>query len=64
MIDSFLKHCGEKIPKKKEETIDYPDNSHVQLESPSGWCITENHKKCPYQFRHGKCGCKCHKEKK
>jgi hypothetical protein len=54
------------MPKRKkiEDYLDYPDNSHVQLKSPSGWCITEDHKKCPYQFRHGKCGCKCHKEKK
>jgi hypothetical protein len=46
------------------EAIDYPDNSHIQLENPSGWCITQNHNSCPYQFRHGKCGCVCHKEKK
>lgn len=35
-----------------------------QLETPSGWCITKDHDRCPYQFSHGKCGCKCHKEKK
>jgi hypothetical protein len=50
--------------KKKEEYIDYPDNSDVQLKSKSGWCIDEVHKKCKYQFTFGKCGCVCHKEKK
>ena len=58
---------GENMPrirKKIEDYLDYPDKSHVQLESPSGWCITKDHNECPYQFRHGKCGCKCHKETK
>jgi len=49
---------------KKDQPIEWPDNSHIQLEHPSGWCITEDHNKCPYQFKHGKCGCICHKEKK
>jgi hypothetical protein len=31
-----------------------------QLEGPSGFCITEHHENCPYQFNHGKCGCTCH----
>jgi hypothetical protein len=31
-----------------------------QLEGPSGFCITEHHNNCPYQFNHGKCGCTCH----
>ena len=31
-----------------------------QLEGPSGFCITEHHDNCPYQFNHGKCGCTCH----
>jgi hypothetical protein len=53
-----------RIRKKIEDYLDYPDKSHVQLESPSGWCITKDHNECPYQFRHGKCGCKCHKETK
>lgn len=35
-----------------------------QLEVPSGFCITEHHNNCPYQFNHGKCGCICHKENK
>lgn len=35
-----------------------------QLDNPSGWCIDKFHTACPYQFSHGKCGCKCHKEKK
>jgi hypothetical protein len=52
------------MAKNKKNDIDWPDNSHVQLESPSGWCITKDHDKCKYQFTHGKCGCKCHKEKK
>ena len=50
--------------KKLEEHLDYPDNSHVQLKSKSGWCADKLHTKCPYQFRHGKCGCECHKETK
>jgi hypothetical protein len=64
MTDSFLKHYGEKIPRKKEETIDYPDKSHVQLKSKSGWCADKLHNQCKYQFTFGKCGCDCHKEKK
>lgn len=50
--------------KKKDEAIDYPYTPERQLDTPSGWCITKEHDKCPYQFSHGKCGCKCHKEKK
>ena len=34
-----------------------------QLEGPSGFCITEHHDNCPYQFNHGKCGCTCHTQK-
>jgi hypothetical protein len=49
---------------KKESSFEWPDNYNVQLKSPSGWCLTEYHKKCPHQFTHGKCGCICHKEKK
>jgi hypothetical protein len=47
--------------KKKDDTIDWPDNSHVQLVTPSGWCITGHHDDCQYVFRSGKCGCNCHK---
>jgi len=31
-----------------------------QLAHPSGWCMTNDHKGCKYQFDHGKCGCDCH----
>lgn len=35
-----------------------------QLQHPSGWCMTLTHEFCPYQFRHGKCGCDCHTKPK
>lgn len=35
-----------------------------QLTTKSGWCGTNYHDNCPYQFTFGKCGCNCHKEKK
>lgn len=31
-----------------------------QLIHPSGWCMTNEHSGCKYQFDHGKCGCSCH----
>lgn len=31
-----------------------------QLTHPSGWCMTNEHDGCKYQFNHGKCGCSCH----
>lgn len=31
-----------------------------QLTHPSGWCMTNEHAGCKYQFDHGKCGCGCH----
>lgn len=46
---------------RKKETVDYPDLSHVQLVTPSGWCITGHHEDCQYVFWSGKCGCDCHK---
>ena len=46
---------------KKNEGIDYPNLSHVQLVTPSGWCITNHHNDCQYVFWSGRCGCECHK---
>ena len=50
------------MPRKKQDWYDqYPDNSHIQLSVPSGWCITGNHDGCQHVFRSGICGCECHK---
>lgn len=46
--------------RRKDKDIDYPDKSHVQLKSSSGYCMTKDHGGCKYQFNHGKCGCDCH----
>jgi hypothetical protein len=35
-----------------------------QLDHPSGWCMTDSHDDCKYQFNHGKCGCDCHTKPK
>jgi hypothetical protein len=51
------------VAKKKEDYVPIPTPDR-KLETPSGWCIDQLHKECVYQFSHGKCGCKCHKEKK
>ena len=51
------------MAKKKESYVPDPTPDR-QLEHPSGWCMTNHHKGCKYQFDHGKCGCDCHKEKK
>lgn len=34
-----------------------------KLTHPSGWCMTNYHNECKYQFDHGKCGCDCHIQK-
>lgn len=49
--------------RKKEESYVPDPTPDRQLEHPSGWCMTNYHDNCPYQFTFGKCGCKCHKEK-
>jgi hypothetical protein len=46
--------------KKIEEYLSYPYTPEIQLEHPSGWCMSNYHDGCKYQFNHGKCGCKCH----
>lgn len=50
--------------KKKEESYAPDPTPDRQLTHPSGWCMTNYHENCPYQFTFGKCGCKCHKETK
>lgn len=50
--------------KKKEEGYVPDPTPDKQLDHPSGWCMTSDHKNCPHQFMFGKCGCKCHKETK
>lgn len=52
------------VRKKKDESFVPVPTPERQLESPSGFCITEHHENCPHQFNHGICGCICHKEKK
>ena len=49
--------------KKVDNSLDREPTPHVQLEHKSGWCSTEYHRDCPYQFSFGRCGCKCHKKK-
>ena len=51
------------MAKKKESTFPEPTPDR-QLDHPSGWCIDKLHAECPYQFSHGKCGCKCHAKQK
>ena len=46
--------------KRKEEANLFPDTPDRQMTQPSGWCMTKDHETCPYQFRHGLCGCTCH----
>jgi hypothetical protein len=46
--------------KKIEEYLSYPYTPEIQLEHPSGWCMTNYHDGCKYQFNHGRCGCTCH----
>jgi hypothetical protein len=42
-----------------------PDsNPDRKLSHRSGWCATQHHRQCPFQFSFGKCGCECHKEGK
>jgi hypothetical protein len=48
------------MPRKKAEDHVPPPTPEKQLTHPSGWCMTEDHNECPYQFKHGRCGCKCH----
>lgn len=47
----------------KSEMMEYPYTPEKQLDGKSGWCMTNDHDGCRYQFNHGKCGCNCHKEK-
>jgi hypothetical protein len=49
--------------KKMAEYLSYPSTPEKQLEHSSGWCMTNYHDGCKYQFNHGKCGCECHKTK-
>ena len=46
--------------RKKEDLLKYPYEPERQLDFPSGFCMTNYHDNCPYQFDHGKCGCDCH----
>lgn len=46
--------------RKKEESFVPDATPEKQLTGSSGWCIDADHDGCPYQFNHGKCGCKCH----
>lgn len=46
--------------RKKEDLLKYPYEPERQLDFPSGFCMTNYHDNCPYQFDHGKCGCSCH----
>lgn len=48
--------------KQKKDLATSPYTPERQLEQPSGWCMTQDHNGCRYQFDHGKCGCKCHTE--
>ena len=51
------------MPRKKKDEKNYPDPTpDKELTQPSGWCITDHHSNCRYEFDHGKCGCKCHKQ--
>lgn len=45
---------------KKTDMITPIPTPEKQLDHPSGWCITELHEGCKFQFNHGKCGCWCH----
>jgi hypothetical protein len=45
---------------KKDDATEYIPTPERQLEHPSGWCMTNDHAGCRYQFNHGKCGCSCH----
>jgi hypothetical protein len=47
--------------KRKKEDYAPDPTPDKQLEQSSGWCMTNYHKQCKYQFSFGKCGCKCHK---
>lgn len=44
----------------KNDPREYIPTPEKQLEHPSGWCMTNDHAICKYQFDHGKCGCNCH----
>jgi hypothetical protein len=45
---------------KRDDMITPIPTPDKQLEHPSGWCMTDDHVDCKYQFNHGKCGCSCH----
>lgn len=44
----------------KEDFVKYPYDPERQLKHPSGFCMTNYHQNCKYQFDHGRCGCECH----
>jgi len=46
--------------RKESDYLAYPHTPERQLESSSGWCMTDYHEECRHQFNHGKCGCTCH----
>jgi hypothetical protein len=51
------------MARRSRKEIDYLTYQHTpekQLEHPSGWCMTDYHEGCKYQFNHGRCGCSCH----
>jgi hypothetical protein len=50
--------------KKIAEYLSYPYTPEKQLETSSGWCMTNHHDGCKYQFDHGRCGCTCHTQTK
>jgi len=51
------------MAKKKESYAPEPSPDKV-LKDKSGWCMTQDHKGCKYQFTFGKCPCDCHKKEK
>ena len=45
---------------KKDDMLAYPYTPEKINTQRSGWCMTDYHEGCPYQFNHGKCPCECH----
>ena len=66
---TFVTEIGVELRRNMAKKKSVEDNWPVptpdrQLETKSGWCSTNYHNECKYQFTFGKCGCDCHKEKK
>jgi hypothetical protein len=49
-----------RVSSREKDYTSYPFTPEKQMEQPSGWCMTQDHEGCKYQFNHGKCGCTCH----